>query len=61
MVAPPRDLTAEYLAFQTYPKAKVLGCSLIDEVWRFGLKRSYEITPTFRTVATFPTRMLFSI
>jgi hypothetical protein len=60
MVAPPRDLTAEYLAFQTYPKAKVLGCSLNDEVWRFGLK-SYEITPTVRTVATFPKRMFFSI
>jgi hypothetical protein len=27
MVVPPDDLTAEYLAFQTYPKAKVLGCS----------------------------------
>jgi hypothetical protein len=29
MVVPPRDLTAEYLAFHTYPRAKVLGCSFI--------------------------------
>jgi hypothetical protein len=60
MVVPPRDLTAEYLAFHTYPRATLLGCSFNGESWRFGSTHRREKMPTARLVAMLPTRTLSS-
>jgi hypothetical protein len=61
MVAPPSDLAAGHLAFQTKPEAI---CALLfpieDEISTFDLMREHEKMPVFLTAAIGFAWLLFS-